>query len=87
MEDFLSIVEKKEDIQIDAEKLRFLASKVDIQDHFGITRSQQVSLNAGEKSNMLKGYYKSLSQVYFSVRKHFVVLIVSGLMMVKSKIV
>ena len=30
MENFLSIVEKKEDIQIDAEKLRFLASKVDI---------------------------------------------------------
>ena len=30
MEDFLNIVEQKEEVQIDAEKLRFIASKVTI---------------------------------------------------------
>ena len=30
MEDFLNIVEQKEEVQIDAEKLRFITSKVTI---------------------------------------------------------
>ena len=69
MEDFLSIVEKKEDILIDVEKLRFLAPNVDIWDHFGVTRSQYVALNADEKSKMLKGYYRSLVPVYLGEGK------------------
>ena len=40
MENFLSIFEQKEEVKIDEEKLRFLATKVDIWDNFGITRSQ-----------------------------------------------
>ena len=42
MENLLRIEEKKE-VNIDKEKLRFIATKVNIWDHFGITRSQYVS--------------------------------------------
>ena len=45
MEDFLNIVEQKEEVQIYAEKLRFIASKVNIWDHYGISRPQCVSLS------------------------------------------
>ena len=43
MENLLRIEEKKE-VNTDKEKLRFIATKVNIWDHFGITRSQYVSL-------------------------------------------
>ena len=65
MEDFLNIVEQKEEVQIDAEKLRFIASKVTIWDHYGISRSQCVSLSEPQKVTMLKAYYKNLLPVYF----------------------
>ena len=65
MENFLSIFEQKEEVKIDEEKLRFLATKVDIWDHFGITRSQQLSLDTDQKTKMLKEYYKKLVAVYF----------------------
>ena len=42
MENLLRIEEKKE-VNTDKEKLRFIATKVNIWDHFGITRSQYVS--------------------------------------------
>ena len=64
MEDFFNIVEQKEEVQIDAEKLRFIASKVNIWDHYGISSSHYVSLSEPEKA-MLKGYYKNLLPVYF----------------------
>ena len=45
MDNFLSIFEKKEEVKIDEEKLRFMASKVHIWDYFGISQSQYLSAN------------------------------------------
>ena len=61
----LSIAETSQEIQIDEEKLRFICSKVNIWNHFGISKSQYVSLNNDEKLKMLKGFYKCLLPVYF----------------------
>ena len=69
MKNFLSIFEQKEEVKIDEEKLRFLATKVDIWDHFGITRSQKLSLDTDQKAKMLKEYYKKLVAVYFGEGK------------------
>ena len=70
-------------------KLRFITNKVkvNIWNHFGISKSQYVSLNSDEKLKMVKGFYKSLLQVYFGDGKRiFVILIVFGLTTAKSKI-
>lgn len=69
MQYLLRIVEKSQEIHIGEEKLRFVATKLNIWDHFGITRSQYVSLNSDEKSRMLQGYYKNLMPVYFGYGK------------------
>lgn len=45
MDSFLSIFEKEEEVKIDEEKLRFIASKVHIWDYFGISQSQYLSAN------------------------------------------
>ena len=65
-ENLLNIAESSQEIQIDEEKLRFTCSKVNIWKHFGISKSQYVSLNSDEKLKMVKGFYKSLLPVYFS---------------------
>ena len=65
----LSIAETSQEIQIDEEKLRFICSKVNIWDHFGISKPQNVSLNSDDKLKMLKGFYKSLFPVYFGEGK------------------
>ena len=68
MENLLRIEEKKE-VNTDKEKLRFIATKVNIWDHFGITRSQYVSLSAEKNLKVLKTYYKYLAPVYFDDNK------------------
>ena len=69
MENLLSIEEKKEKVNIDEEKLGFIATNMDIWDHFGITRSQYVSLSAEKNLKVLKTYYKYLAPVYFDDNK------------------
>ena len=61
----LSIAETSQEIQIDEEKLRHICSRVNVWDHYGISRSQYVSLSDDEKLKMLKGLYKNLMPVYF----------------------
>ena len=41
----LRIGETSQEILIDEEKLKFICSKVNVWDHFNITRSQYVSLS------------------------------------------
>ena len=53
---FLSIAEASHEIQIDEEKLRYICSKLNACDHYGITKSQYVSLSNQEKLRMLKGF-------------------------------
>ena len=65
-ENLLNIAESSQEIQIDKEKLRFICNKVNIWDHFGISKSQYLSLSSDEKLKMVKGFYKSLLPVYFS---------------------
>ena len=60
MENLLNIVESSEEIQIEKEKLKFITRNVNIWDHFGISKSQFVSLNSDEKFKMIKRFYKSL---------------------------
>ena len=60
----LSIAETSQEIQIDEEKLRHICSRVNVWDHYGISRSQYVSLSDDEKLKMLKGFYKNLMPVY-----------------------
>ena len=66
----LSIAETSQGIEIKEEKLRFMCSKVNIWDQFGMSRSQYISLSDDEKLKMLKGFYKALLPVYFSSGKH-----------------
>ena len=65
----LSIAETSQEIEIDEQKLRFIWSKVNVWDHFGISRCQYVSLGNDEKLKMSKGFYNSLLSVYFSSGK------------------
>ena len=51
------------------QKLKFMCSKANVWDHFGISRSQYVSLADDEKLKMLKGFYKALFLVYFGSGK------------------
>ena len=71
MESLLSIIEKSEEIHIDEEKLRFIATKVAVWDYFGTTRSQYISLN----SKMLKGCYKNKMPLYFGDGKKSIFLL------------
>lgn len=52
----LSIAEASHEIQIDEEKLRYICSKLNVCDDYGITKSQYVSLSNQEKLRMLKGF-------------------------------
>ena len=65
----LIIVESSHEIQIDEEKLKFICSKVNICDHFKITKSKYVSLNYNEKMLMFKRFYHDLLPVYTSQGK------------------
>ena len=57
METLLGIFEKKQQEEvIDEQKLRYLASKVAIWDHFGIPQAHYLALDANEKSKMLSEY-------------------------------
>ena len=50
METLLGIFEKKQQEEvIDEQKLCYLASKVDIWDHFGIPQAHYLALNTNEK--------------------------------------
>ena len=71
MENLLRIFEEKkaQEERIDEQKLRYLASKVAIWDHFGI-QAHYLALDTNEKSQMLNEYYKKLVPVYFGDGKN-----------------
>ena len=71
METLLGIFEKKQQEEvIDEQKLRYLASKVAIWDHFGIPQAHYLALDTSEKFEMLSEYYKKLLPVYFGDDKN-----------------
>ena len=66
MEILLSIFEEKAQEEcIDEQKLRYIAFKIVIWDHFGIPQAHYLRLDTNEKSKMLNEYYKKLIPVYF----------------------
>ena len=65
MENLLSIFEKLQEEVIDVQKLRHLASKVAIWDHFGIPQAYYLAVDKNEKSKMLNEYYDKLLPVHF----------------------
>ena len=71
MENLLSIFEKKAQEEcIDEQKLRYIASKIAIWDHFGIPQAHYLGLDTNKKSKMLNKYYKKLVPVYFGDGKN-----------------
>ena len=58
---------KTQEKVIDEQKLRYLASRVAIWDHFCIPQAHYLALDTNEKSKMLSQYYKELLVVYFGV--------------------
>lgn len=68
-EKYLSIFEEKQDIEIDENKLRYMASKIAIRDFFGIPSSQYFSLSTEAKSKMLRDYYLKNLVIYFDQGK------------------
>ena len=74
MDKLLSILEENQqqvDQCIDAEKLKYIASKISIWDYFSIPRLQYLVLDDAEKSRMLKEYYRKLVTKYFGTGKNF----------------
>ena len=66
MEILLSILEEKAQEEcIDEQKLRYIAFKIVIWDHFGIPQAHYLRLDTNEKSKMLNECYKKLVPVYF----------------------
>ena len=71
METLLDIFGKKpQEEVIDEQKLRYLASKVGILDHFGIPQAHYLALDTNEKSKMLSQYCKNLLPAYFGDGKN-----------------
>ena len=73
MHKFLIILEEyqQQDQCIDAEKLKYIASKISIWDYFSIPRAQYLALNDAEKSRVLNDYYQKLVTKYFGISKNF----------------
>ena len=55
---------------IDEQKLCYIASKVAIWDHFGISQDKYLILDKNEKIKMLNEFYKKLVLVYFGHGKN-----------------
>ena len=68
----LSIFEEKNagEKVIDDQKLRYLASRVAIWYHFGISQAHYLTIDKNEKSKMLGKYYNKLVPVYFGDGKN-----------------
>ena len=74
MDAYLSIAEanqKEAPIKIDEGKLRQIATRVAIWDHFDISGSYYLALDKDEKSKMLHEYYKKLVPIYCQMGKNF----------------
>ena len=82
----LTTKESSQKFHIDEEKLKYITSKVNIWDHFGISRSHYVSFDNDEELKIVKRFYMDLFQFILKVVSLiFLVLIVSGLTMSRSK--
>ena len=55
----------------DADKLRFMRSKISIWDFFKISQADCLALAVNEKSRMLNQYYNILNTQYFVYGKSF----------------
>ena len=74
MEKLFSVFVKPQEEVIDEQKLRQLASKVAISDHFGIPQAHYLALDKNEKSKMLNEYYNKLLPIYFVDGKNYIFL-------------
>lgn len=82
----LITTESSQKVHIDEEKLKYITSKVNIWDHFGISRSHYVSFDNDEELKIVKRFSMDLFQFILKVVSLiFLVLIVSGLTMSRSK--
>ena len=72
MENLLRVFEKLKEEVIDGQKIRRLASKVAIWDHFGIPQPHYLALDKNEKSKMLNEYYNKLLPIYFWDGKNYI---------------
>ena len=61
----LITTESSQKVHIDEEKLKYITSKVNIWDHFGISRSHYVSFDNDEELKIVKRFYMDLLTVYF----------------------
>ena len=61
----LTTKESSQKVHIDEEKLKYITSKVNIWDHFGISMSHYVSFDNDEELNIVKRFYMDLLTVYF----------------------
>lgn len=65
MEKFLALVEQKQEIEIDENKLKHMISIISIWDFFGISQSQYFLLSVKKKTEMLKKYYTDNVLVFY----------------------
>lgn len=66
MEKFLALVEQKQEIEIDENKLKHMISKISIWDFFGISQCQYFLLSVKKKkTEMLKKYYTENVLVFY----------------------
>ena len=74
MDKLFSILQENQqhvDQCINAEKLKYIASKISIWDYFSVPRLQYLALDNAEKSRMLNEYYRKLVTKYFGKGKNF----------------
>ena len=76
MENLLSVFEKAQEEVIDELKLRHLASKVAIWDHFAIPQAHYLAVNKNEKLKTLNEHYNNLLPVHFRDGKNYIFFLV-----------
>ena len=72
IENLLSVFEKPQEEVIDEQKLRHLASKKAIWDHFGIPQDHYLALYKNQETKMLNEYYNKLLPFYFKNGKSYI---------------
>ena len=68
MDKFLSMLEaprSQQEDNFDAEKVRFMNSKISIWDFYGIPQATYLGYSVEEKSKMFKEYYLKLLEKYY----------------------
>lgn len=69
MEKYLGILEHDKEVEIDADKLKYMVSQISVWDHFGISKFHYSIKPQEEKERMLKTFYAENLNVYFGTGK------------------